>query len=349
MTVRFRFRISTDGSPTGEFWWIDDLAVTEVQTPSACTAGIVGLDPKGLTTDAESFGVGTSNTNGVLEPGEQVRVSPTWHNGSAAAIAATGTASALAGPAGATYSLLDAASGYGTIAAGADGTASSDAYGLGVSDPPARPAAHWDLTFVENLSTGGTNAWTVHVGRSFDDVPLGHWAYRYVETIFHEGVTLGCGVAAYCPATTLTRAEMAVFLLRAEHGAGYVPPASTGDVFTDVPVDHWAGDFIEALYAEGITNGCGVGTYCPDDPVTRAEMAAFLLRTKHGPAWVPPAPTGTVFSDVPLGHWAGAYIEALAAEGITLGCGVGVYCPDGPVSRAEMAVFLTRTFGFVLD
>jgi hypothetical protein len=63
---------------------------------------------------------------------------------------------------------------------------------------------------------------------------------------------------------------------------------------------------------------------------------------------IPPAPTGTVFSDVPAGHWAGAYIEALVAEGITGGCGAGVYCPDSPVTRAEMAVFLTKTFGLVL-
>ncbi len=347
-TARLRFRISTDGTGTGEFWWIDDLAVTNVQTPSACMAGIAGLEPVALTTDAASFGAGTSNANGVLEPGEQVRVSPVWHNGSAAAIAATGTASALAGPAGATISLLDTAAGYGTIAAGGDGTCSADSYGLGVSDPPARPAAHWDLTFVENLSTGGSKTWTVHVGRSFADVPPEHWAYRFVETIYHEGVTSGCGAAAYCPEQPLSRAQMAVLLLMAEHGPSYIPPASTGSVFTDVPVDHWAGDFIEALAAEGITAGCGGGRYCPDNPITRAEMAVFLLVAEHGPGWVPPAPTGTVFSDVPASHWAGAYIEVLASEGITGGCGAGAYCPDGAVTRAEMAVFLTLTFDLTL-
>ena len=52
--------------------------------------------------------------------------------------------------------------------------------------------------------------------------------------------------------------------------------------------------------------------------------------------------------DVPAGHWAGAYIEALASEGITGGCGAGAYCPGSPVSRAEMAVFLTSTFGMRL-
>jgi hypothetical protein len=140
--------------------------------------------------------------------------------------------------------------------------------------------------------------------------------------------------------------RMAVFLLRSKHGAAWAPPASTGTVFSDVPIDYWAGDFIEALAAEGITLGCAVNQYCPEVLVTRAEMALFLLRTEHGSGWVPPSATGAVFTDVPAGHWAGDFIEALAAEGITLGCGIGLYCPAGNVTRAEMAVFLTRTFGF---
>ena len=347
-TVQLRFRISTDGSPTGEFWWIDDLSVTDVQTPGPCTAGVAGLEPRGLTVDGEPFSVGTSDANGVLEPGEQVRVSPTWHNASAAAIAATGAASGLTGPAGATYTLLDAAASYGTIAAGADGDASSDPFGLGLDDPATRPAPHWDLTFTETLSTGAARTWTVHVGRSFTDVPTGHWAYRFVETIFHNAVTSGCGAGTYCPEESVTRAQMAVFLLMAEHGPAYVPPASTGTVFSDVPVDHWAGDYIEALATEGVTSGCGGGAYCPDSPINRGQMAVFLMVAEHGAAWVPPAATGTVFTDVPVDHWAAAYIEALASEGVTSGCGGGAYCPDGPVSRGQMAVFLTSTFSLVL-
>ncbi len=348
ITVRLRFRISTDGATTGENWWIDDVAVTNVQTPGACVAGIGGLEPLGLSVDAESYGTGTSNANGVLEPGEQVRIVPDWHNSSGAAIAVTGTMSGLSGPAGATYSLLDAAAAYGTIEAGADGDCTADSYGFGLDDPATRPAAHWDVTVTETLSTGAARTWTVHVGRSFDDVPPGHWAYRFVETILHSGLTSGCGAGAYCPEEALTRAQMAVFLLMAEHGPEYVPPVSTGAVFTDVPVDHWAGDYIEALAAEGVTSGCGGGAYCPDGPITRDQMAVFLLAAEHGSAWTPPAATGSVFTDVPLDHWAAAYIEALAAEGITSGCGGGAYCPGSTLNRAEMAVFLTGTFGLTL-
>ena len=60
---------------------------------------------------------------------------------------------------------------------------------------------------------------------------------------------------------------MAVFLLRAKHGAGYQPPAATGTMFTDVPVTHPFATWIEQLAREGITGGCGTMVYCPDASV----------------------------------------------------------------------------------
>lgn len=77
----------------------------------------------------------------------------------------------------------------------------------------------------------------------------------------------------------MTRAQMAVFLLRAEHGPGYQPPPATG-VFADVPSTHPFAGFIEQLSGEAITAGCGTSParYCPDRVVTRGEMAVFLVR-----------------------------------------------------------------------
>jgi hypothetical protein len=73
---------------------------------------------------------------------------------------------------------------------------------------------------------------------------------------------------------------MAVFLLKAKYGAGYVPPAvGAGTGFGDVPPDYWAGAFIKQLVTEGITAGCGSGNYCPESSVTRAQMAVFLVKT----------------------------------------------------------------------
>ena len=73
-------------------------------------------------------------------------------------------------------------------------------------------------------------------------------------------------------------------------------------------------------------------------------MAPFLLKTEHGPAYVPPACAG-VFSDVTCPSLFADWIERLAAEGITAGCGAGHYCPTSPNTRGQMAVFLVKTFG----
>ena len=312
---------------------------------------LAGWSVVSIAVDEASHTPGSSDQNGVLEPGEQVRVAPLWHNDTTGVVALTGVASAFGGPGGAIYTLLDGIADYGTVAAGADGGCVANPYAIGLSTPTTRPAPHWDATFVETLSTGVVKTWTVHIGDSFADVPRSHWAYRFIETIFHNEVTAGCGgePLRYCPGSTLTRAEMAVLLLMAKHGSGYVPPPATGLVFGDVPADHWAGGFIEALVAEGISSGCAPAMYCPGNPITRAEMAVFLLMAEHGSDYVPPASTGLVFGDVPIDHWAGDFIEQLAAEGIASGCAPSLYCPDGIVTRAEMAVFLSATFGLELN
>ncbi|HSK80057.1 MAG TPA: ELWxxDGT repeat protein [Thermoanaerobaculia bacterium] len=205
--------------------------------------------------------------------------------------------------------------------------------------------------FVANDGTAGFELWSVPrtaLGGSFGDVPTSHWAWRQIETLAENGITNGCSTGAdYCPASFLTRAEMAIFLGRALHGASFVPPAATGTRFQDVPANFWAASWIEQIATDGVTQGCSASPplFCPGSSVTRAEMAIFLLRALHGGSYTPPPATGTVFTDVPANHWAGAWIERLAAEGITSGCAPGLYCPGGLVNRAEMAVFLTRAFG----
>lgn len=178
----------------------------------------------------------------------------------------------------------------------------------------------------------------------FLDVPAAFLFHDSVVSIAHAGVTSGCGGGNYCPGFPVTRGEMAVFVLRGEHGGAYHPPAATGTVFTDVPAGSSFADWIERFAAEGITSGCGVGRFCPDAPVTRDQMAVFLLRGKKGGPYSPPSAEG-LFSDVgaaaPFARW----IEELAREGVALGCGGGGYCPSLTVSRGQMAAFLVRAFG----
>jgi len=178
---------------------------------------------------------------------------------------------------------------------------------------------------------------------AFLDVPNTNFAYDFIETLALSGVTGGCGGGNYCPDDSVTRAQMAVFLERGMRGSGYSPPAASGTVFGDVGAGDFAAAWIEQLFADGITGGCGGGNYCPNDSVTRAQMAVFLLRAKFGSGYAPPPATG-VFPDAPLGSFAVDWVEALAAEGISGGCGGGNFCPSDPVTRAQMAVFLVRAF-----
>ena len=180
---------------------------------------------------------------------------------------------------------------------------------------------------------------------TFVDVLPNYWAFSWVERLYSAGITGGCAVTPslrYCPDSNVTRAEMAVFLERGLHGADYIPP-NVSPTFDDTN-GHWAEDWIEALKADGITGGCSSNNYCPNMATTRAQMAIFLLRAKYGSAYLPPDATGTMFDDVSSGYWAAAWIEQLAVEGITSGCSSGNYCPDASVTRAQMAVFLVRTF-----
>jgi hypothetical protein len=179
---------------------------------------------------------------------------------------------------------------------------------------------------------------------TFQDVPATYWAWEYVERVYAAGITGGCTLNPlnYCPGNSVTRAQMAIFLLRAEHGSNYAPPAATG-MFSDVPLTDFAAPYIEQLAKEGITGGCATGKYCPGNPVTRAQMAIFLLRAEHGSTYTPPAAVG-MFTDVPLTDFATPFIEQLAKEGITGGCAPGKYCPGNSVTRDQMAIFLTRTF-----
>ncbi len=185
---------------------------------------------------------------------------------------------------------------------------------------------------------------TAVIVNTFNDVPTSNFAFDFIETLAASGITAGCGGDNYCPEDPVTRAQMAVFLVRGIHGSGFNPPPATGNTFLDVGANAFAAAFIEQFFLDGITSGCGGGNYCPNDAVTRAQMAVFLLRAAHGAGFIPPPATG-IFADAPLGSFAVDWIEQLAAEGITSGCGGGNYCPNDPVTRAQMAVFLVRTFG----
>ncbi len=296
-----------------------------------------------------------SDGNRVFEAGETVTVAPAWLNANFGAETFAGAASNFTGPGAPgdpTYTIADGAASYGTVPSNATGpcNAVADCYALGVSIPSARPIQHWDATFREVITPpnlGATKNWTLHIGDSFSDVPRASGFYRFVETVLHRGITAGCSPTQYCPAGSTTREQMAVFVLVAKDGPGNVPRACTTPLFNDVPASSPFCPWIEELARRGVVSGCGGGNYCPSASVSREQMAVFVLATKE-PGATPPACGTPVFNDVPASSPFCRWIEELARRGVVAGCGGGNYCPTAAVTREQMAVFLSATFGLML-
>ncbi len=225
------------------------------------------------------------------------------------------------------------------------GTAASvtfvDDHTLTTASPALAPGTVSDVVATTPDGTTGTlvKGWVA----DFLDVPAGgNQFYTYVTTLVSNGITAGVGGGNYGVDAPTLRQQMAVFILKAKHGLCYTPPPCTG-MFADVPCSSNFAPWIEAMAGEGITGGCGGGNFCPTNPVRRDQMAVFLLKGEHGSSYVPPACAG-IFGDVacpsPFADW----IEQLANEQITGGCGGGNYCPGNANTRGQMAVFLTKTF-----
>jgi hypothetical protein len=184
------------------------------------------------------------------------------------------------------------------------------------------------------------------LGTVFADVPRGYWAKKWIESVYRNGITSGCGTnpRVFCPNDPLTRGSMALFLLLAKEGPGYAPPPCTTAPFGDVPASSPLCPWIQELAHRGVTSGCGGGNFCPQSVVTRDQMSVFLLSTLEGPGYAPPACTTQQFSDVPSSSPFCPWVQELARRGITGGCGGGGFCPTDPNNRAQMAVFLVTTF-----
>ncbi|MGH8929041.1 MAG: PQQ-dependent sugar dehydrogenase [Acidimicrobiia bacterium] len=158
-----------------------------------------------------------------------------------------------------------------------------------------------------------------------------------IEAISAATVTTGCGPSLYCPFSPVTRAEMAVFLVRA---LGLSPAGHQG-TFSDVPAGAWFTGHVERLAEQGIATGYPDGTFRPGNPISRGEMAVLLMRALNES----PAAYQGSFTDVPNGQFFTGAVERILQLGITVGCGGGRFCPFDQVLRDQMASFLARAFG----
>jgi hypothetical protein len=351
--VQIQINYGTDEFEVGEGFDFDQVAITDFynQVPDTHTDDCSQATQVGATALAVD-----AAGNGILEVGENAALAPTWTNTGLIPVAFSGTASNFTGPAGPTYDLTDPNAAYDPLDP-AEASECTDCYGVSIT-AAARPSTHWDAQITETLGETpiaqglplATKDWTLHVGGSFTDVPSAGNFYPFIETVLHNGVTAGCGTGeTFCPDGTVTRQQMAVFLLKAKEGAAYTPPACTVEVFTDVPCSNPFAPWINELAARGVTAGCGAGTtYCPTDPTNRQQMAVFLLKTDEGSGYTPPACVTPVFDDVPCSSGFAPWINELVARAVTAGCGGNNYCPANQVARQQMAVFLVKTFGLVL-
>ncbi len=172
------------------------------------------------------------------------------------------------------------------------------------------------------------------------DVQMGGEPFDAVAALAEDGVLAGseCEPGRFCPGDPVPRWLAAVWLVRTVDGQDPEPISTSR--FADVDAGQWWAAHAERLAELGITRGCSTepARYCPDDPVTRAQMASFLETAFR----LDPAPAAG-FADT-HGNRHAAAIDALHNAGITKGCSAEPlqFCPDRATTRIQMAVFLER-------
>ncbi len=209
-------------------------------------------------------------------------------------------------------------------------------------------------TFV-SVGSNGVILQALSSSTTFNDIASGYWAEQYINAIYNDSITVGCSKSPllYCPSEDVTRDQMAAFIIRALYGENFTYTQTAW--FSDVPANDNFFKYIQKLKDLGITTGCGGGSYCPSEDVTRDQMAAFIVRATQVKVGQGPenftctggancATEAPYFSDVPPTESFFPYVQKLKELGITTGCGGGNYCPSEDVPRDQMAAFIARTF-----
>jgi hypothetical protein len=147
---------------------------------------------------------------------------------------------------------------------------------------PASPVTRADMAGYIFRAMHGKNTPPPVYRNAFADVSFNDYNAFYIQGIYDDGITAGCGSGNYCPNQPNTRAQMSVFVVKAVEGADFVPPPATG-IFNDVPASDPFAPWIEYLYSQGITAGCGGGNFCPTANISNGQMAVFLVKAFNVP------------------------------------------------------------------
>lgn len=171
------------------------------------------------------------------------------------------------------------------------------------------------------------------------------WAHDGLAKLVRRGVLRGTPDGDIRPNKAMTRAEFSVMMVKA---LGLEMKQEKQATFTDLPRGHWAFDYAETAVAEGLIAGeekDGKRHFAPDRPITRAEMAAIMVKALHRTGLSFHPADERVFGDVPDGFWAKPAILELHASGMVQGKGADRFAPLDPATRAELAVVMSRLSG----
>ncbi len=159
-----------------------------------------------------------------------------------------------------------------------------------------------------------------------------HWAKESIASLLLRGVLAGYPDGGFRPDASLTRAEFAKII-----SLGFDLPSRQGGAksFTDLEPNFWAAPYIERAWKAGVVEGFPDGSFRPNDPVKRAEIAAMLCRVFSWP--LIPQNTAPTFIDLDSAHWAFVYIETGAWQGAWDGYPDGDFRPEAPATRGEIA------------
>jgi hypothetical protein len=143
---------------------------------------------------------------------------------------------------------------------------------------PTAPVTRAEVAILIVRSVYGGDNFTTSQTPYFADVGPTDFGFQWIQKMFELGITTGCGGGDFCPAGSVTRAEAAIFTIRARYGATANFDVSPFGYFVDVPPGSFGYNWIQRMAMDNITTGCGALTYCPDEAATRGDMAIFIMR-----------------------------------------------------------------------
>lgn len=172
----------------------------------------------------------------------------------------------------------------------------------------------------------------------FVDVKRGDWYYKAVKLMYEKGLMNGTSANTFSPDDTTTRGMIVTIFYRLEGS----PAVSGGSGFSDVAAGQYYSDAVAWASTNGVVTGYGDGRFCPDEQITREQLAAILYRyAQYKGHDMTVSGDLSVFKDQP-DPWAAEFVKWAVGKGFINGKGSGVLDPKGFATRAEAAVLLQR-------